>query len=363
MGLPASGREAIYRNPIETVSRFLHTHHDGHYKVFNLCNERAYDISCFGDACATFPFEDHGAPPLVLVDAFCASAGAWLARSASNVVVVHCKAGKGRTGLMACCLLLHLGIKLSAEDAIMYYNAKRTRDGRGLTVPSQRRYVRYYERVLGGVTHEGVVRTLEAIRLHGATARHPRLVATINCHGASRPEAPHVLVLDVRPGAPNGAMREQRCGSVVLSGDVRLDLADERGTLLCRLYLHPALEEGEASFVLQRDKQTSEVDVQEKGVLSDGFTIVLCFGQVSDDADGAAAAKSSALAGAAATAAADGNASTDASMHTTQAGAVAACADASAPHTTAPTAAAPSAAPERLRSSSPIEPLAGLGIS
>ena len=33
----------------------------GAYKIFNLCNERSYDISKFGDACATFAFEDHGA--------------------------------------------------------------------------------------------------------------------------------------------------------------------------------------------------------------------------------------------------------------------------------------------------------------
>ena len=61
MGLPATGRESLYRNPIEQVVRFLELHHQGRYKVFNLCNERSYDISHFGDACASFPFDDHGA--------------------------------------------------------------------------------------------------------------------------------------------------------------------------------------------------------------------------------------------------------------------------------------------------------------
>ena len=109
MGLPATGREAMYRNPIDEVVRFLETNHPRVYKVFNLCNERSYDISKFGDACASFPFEDHGAPPLALIGAFCASAKHWMLQSLDHVVAIHCKAGKGRTGLMACCLVLHLG--------------------------------------------------------------------------------------------------------------------------------------------------------------------------------------------------------------------------------------------------------------
>ena len=64
MGLPSTGREAMYRNPIDEVVRFLETNHANVYKVFNLCNERSYDISKFGDRCASFPFEDHGTPPL-----------------------------------------------------------------------------------------------------------------------------------------------------------------------------------------------------------------------------------------------------------------------------------------------------------
>jgi hypothetical protein len=43
-----------------------------------------------------------------MAQAFCAEASAWLAAHPENVVVVHCKAGKGRTGLMLCCLMLHL---------------------------------------------------------------------------------------------------------------------------------------------------------------------------------------------------------------------------------------------------------------
>lgn len=43
------------------------------------------------------------------MDSFCSDATAWLlADPGRNVVVVHCKAGKGRTGALICALLLHL---------------------------------------------------------------------------------------------------------------------------------------------------------------------------------------------------------------------------------------------------------------
>lgn len=279
MGLPASGAEAVYRNPIEQVVRFLELHHSGHYKVFNLCNERSYDISLFGDACASFPFDDHGAPPLDLIIAFCSSAKSWLIGGMQNVVAVHCKAGKGRTGLMSSALVLHLGYQKTAAEAIAFYNNRRTRDGKGLTVPSQRRYVGYYARVLAGEAHTGVHRMLESIALIGAPAKRARLVITVQQHGATRPEerAPHVVVLGAEPGSPSGAMREARCAMPV-GADLKFEVADgETGATLCRLWIHPALEPSEATYVLQHEKGLSDLDVVEKKALPAGFMVRLRF--------------------------------------------------------------------------------------
>lgn len=54
---------------------------------------------------------------------FCMDATAWLLSSTENVVAIHCKAGKGRTGVCACALLVYLvgvhsrrvGLDLRAE--------------------------------------------------------------------------------------------------------------------------------------------------------------------------------------------------------------------------------------------------------
>jgi hypothetical protein len=49
-----------------------------------------------------------------VVQQFCADAAAWLAAHPHNVVAVHCKAGKGRTGIMICCLMLYLHLNAPA---------------------------------------------------------------------------------------------------------------------------------------------------------------------------------------------------------------------------------------------------------
>jgi phosphatidylinositol-3,4,5-trisphosphate 3-phosphatase/dual-specificity protein phosphatase PTEN len=148
MGYPSADIEALYRNPLKEVVRFFETRHRGRYKVFNLCSERCYDPEHFGNSVANFPFDDHNAPPLGLIGAFCRSAEAWLALHPDNVVAVHCKAGKSRTGLMVTALLLHVGMFPEVDQAVEYYNDRRTHDGNGLNIGSQLRYVRYYHEML-----------------------------------------------------------------------------------------------------------------------------------------------------------------------------------------------------------------------
>ena len=128
--------------------RFFNLRHSGHYAVYNLCIERQYDLTQHFPKCFRFGFDDHNPCPLDLIRPFCESVSEWLNEDDKNVAAIHCKAGKGRTGMMISCYLVHSGKCATADSALFYFGEERTKNAKGVTIPSQMRYVHYYEQLL-----------------------------------------------------------------------------------------------------------------------------------------------------------------------------------------------------------------------
>ena len=163
MGFPSdwSDMEALYRNPVDEVVRMLATRHQDKFMVVNLCSERTYKSEVFereGGIVLHLGFDDHNPPPLPLMQTFCNSVGAFLRADVrsdpkqpllpsafcllsllvidgpfvtdclcvqpDHVAAIHCKAGKGRTGTMIACLLLHMQEFGTADDALRWFGCE-----------------------------------------------------------------------------------------------------------------------------------------------------------------------------------------------------------------------------------------------
>ena len=141
---PSTGMWAMYRNPIEHVAKFLNDKHKGHYRMYNLCSEKTYDVSLFGgdSAVRRFEIDDHNVPSLAEMIRFSQEVKEWMAEDPENIIVVHCKGGKGRTGTMICVWLVESGVFSSAKTSLDYFGSRRTdknvsKKFQGVETPSQ----------------------------------------------------------------------------------------------------------------------------------------------------------------------------------------------------------------------------------
>ena len=89
-----------------------------------------------------------GPCPIKLILKFCIDICLYLLNNPKAVAAVHCKAVKGRTGVMICSYLVFSHLCETSEKAFRYYARIRTKNNTGVTIPSQKRYIQYFETFL-----------------------------------------------------------------------------------------------------------------------------------------------------------------------------------------------------------------------
>ncbi|RYP46846.1 hypothetical protein DL768_007013 [Monosporascus sp. mg162] len=173
--------QRAYRNPLDRLVAFLDSKHGPNWAIWEFRAEgTGYPDELVYGRIRHYPWPDHHPPPFRLVPMIMASMRNWLngndldadgisggaspdqkekklvgkvidawenKKKSNRVVVVHCKAGKGRSGTIACSYLI-AECGWTPEQALARFTERRMRPkmGAGVSIPSQLRTVGYVER-------------------------------------------------------------------------------------------------------------------------------------------------------------------------------------------------------------------------
>lgn len=140
--------QRAYRNPLDSLVKFLDSKHGDDWAIWEFRAEgTGYPDSEVYNRVYHYPFPDHHPPPFALIPNIMASMRNWLHEKEGRVVVVHCKAGKGRSGTASCSYLISEE-GWPVEKALQRFTERRMRPnmGKGVSIPSQLRWIGYVDR-------------------------------------------------------------------------------------------------------------------------------------------------------------------------------------------------------------------------
>uniref|UniRef100_A0A3Q2PKI1 Tensin 3 n=1 Tax=Fundulus heteroclitus TaxID=8078 RepID=A0A3Q2PKI1_FUNHE len=99
VSFPRGCSEEIYSHNLKDVTRMLKSKHADNYLIINL-SERRHDLTKMNPKTLDTGWPDLHAPPLDKICTICKAMESWLNADPLHVVVIHCRGGKGRIGVV-----------------------------------------------------------------------------------------------------------------------------------------------------------------------------------------------------------------------------------------------------------------------
>lgn len=140
-----------YKYTVENLLEILQKNHDSNWHIWNFRGEKqGYESTDVYNKVSYYPFPDHEPPSFDIIINSVHEISEALCGKKEKVAVLHCKAGKGRSGTICCAYLMFCEYTkdrlITPDRAIRQFTEKRMRrkGDDGVSIISQRRYLDYW---------------------------------------------------------------------------------------------------------------------------------------------------------------------------------------------------------------------------
>ncbi|XP_040910750.1 tensin-3-like isoform X2 [Toxotes jaculatrix] len=267
VSFPRGSSEEIYSHNLKDVTRMLKSKHADNYLIINL-SERRHDLSKMNPKTLDTGWPDLHAPPLDKICTICKAMESWLNADPLHVVVIHCRGGKGRIGVVISSFVHFTDVSASADQALDRFAMRKYYDDKvsALMTPSQKRYVWILNSLLSGsMKINASPLFLHCVILHGI----PNFDATGVCR-------PYIKVYQGMQAVYSSGIyhigpghRDRVCITLepaqLLKGDIMIkcyhksDLTSEREVIF-RLQFHTGAVQGYNLMFEKEDMETANKD-------------------------------------------------------------------------------------------------------
>lgn len=140
-----SEKDIYKRNDIRIIRDFIREKHGNHFYLFNV-HEQNYNAKIFDDKVIFMPFPDHCSPRISYFEEASKRISKVFEDDPKCTIFIHCKAGRGRSGTVICAYQIYSKNVSHVDEAIFAVNEKRSPEHMSITIPSQLRFLHYFER-------------------------------------------------------------------------------------------------------------------------------------------------------------------------------------------------------------------------